>query len=58
MPVLVRSKIDENTVVKTYAVIDDQSNRTIATSQLLDKFDVCYALAVGKYQPKEGVLMI
>ncbi|XP_071492621.1 uncharacterized protein [Diadema antillarum] len=42
VPVLVRSKRDKSIVVKTYAVIDDQSNKTIATSKLLDKFDVAY----------------
>ncbi|XP_030833438.1 uncharacterized protein LOC115918415 [Strongylocentrotus purpuratus] len=41
VPVFVRSKRDQK-VVKTYAIIDDQSNKTIATSQLLDKFDIDY----------------
>ena len=42
VPVLVRSKKDRGVCVKTYAIIDDQSNKTIATHQLLDKFEINY----------------
>ncbi|XP_038077337.1 uncharacterized protein LOC119745185 [Patiria miniata] len=42
VPVLVKSKRDQGTCVKTYAIIDDQSNKTIATHKLLDKFNIDY----------------
>ncbi|XP_022111523.1 uncharacterized protein LOC110990734, partial [Acanthaster planci] len=42
VPVLVKSKKDQSTCVKTYAIIDEQSNKTLATHQLLDKFNIDY----------------
>ncbi|XP_033103147.1 uncharacterized protein LOC117105951 [Anneissia japonica] len=42
VPVVVSHKRDKTVTVRTYAIIDDQSNKSLVSEKLLDLFDVQY----------------